>query len=80
MAASINYLSCGQESPSAILLPAFICHSVAAESNFRFCCYRSPTQKNFLIQMSSPTPPVATHAAPIETLAGLVERVTYHNN
>ena len=23
--------------------------------------------------------PVAIHAAPIETLAGLVERVTYHN-
>src|ERR1700712_659269 len=78
--ASINYLPCGQESPSAILLPVSICHSVAAESNFRFCCYRNPTQKNFLIQMSSPTPPVATHAAPIETLAGLVERVTYHNN
>src|ERR1700712_3588767 len=30
--------------------------------------------------MSSPAPPVATHAAPIETLAGLVERVTYHND
>jgi exodeoxyribonuclease V alpha subunit len=30
--------------------------------------------------MLSPIPPAATHAAPIETLAGLVERVTYHND